>query len=247
MARLLIKIVLAVSLVCGLEGCGGGSEGTGTRTIVGRVTTGSGEAVAGATITVLETSESAVTDDMGQYFLRSELPTEGFQLEVSTPDFSATTGVAPVDDEVTQVVVDITLEPETQTASVSNVNTWGRIEGECEKFFDNDEIIRQSTEVEGPIACTFKFFVSGDGLPLSRARGVVQVRACDSEIWFTIAEGRTGTRKEIGVGQIEFTFQDDFEHCEYRLVAPFETPGLPQGFISLQTLTLQEIVAGQAH
>ena len=69
----------------------------------------------------------------------------------------------------------------------------------------------------------------------------IQYRGCSNEgEWTTIAAGATMKKPYKGIGQVEFAYRDDIEHCIYRIVAPFGVTGLPELERIIHTRTFQD-------
>ena len=231
-------------LSCLCSGCGGGSEGTGTltgsgRTLVGTVRTTTNEPVAGATVTLIDNGDSTTTDAAGSFALALDEKTDQVTLEIQSNEITGQVEVGALDTNATKVSVDLTINTARGIITAKNIQVWAKIVGLCDPYFENLPIIRQSNTIPGTVECTTKFFASGDGARLSNIPAAVQVRPCGSRKWTTIAEGETGTGINAGVGQMRFVFADDLNHCEYRVVAPYNVTGVEELSILIQTLTLQ--------
>jgi hypothetical protein len=240
-----VWIILFAVILSIVMGCGGGSEGTGTtdgfgegRTLVGRLRDSAGSPLAG-TVTLLETGDSATVDSLGSFVLGLPEDPQALTLEVDSGGTTANLTLDPIDAEVTTVKVDLTLDRERGIVSASNFHVWSRIVGDCDRYFENQPVIRQSVVLDRPLTCTMRFFVSGDGQRLERVPAAIQVRACSESRWRTIATGKTGVGLQAGVGEIDFTFIDDPRNCEYRVAAPFNVEQTDPVFVYLASLTLQ--------
>lgn len=235
--RALLLILLSMVLIS----CGGGSEGTGTRTVAGVVKTINATPVSNARVTILQTGDFSITDSSGNFSIETEQTTGNITLEIVTETFSVEAEVSEIDDAASSVSVEITVDPTSSTAAISDIHIWARMVGSCDIYFENRTIIRQSNKVpQQGVDCVLKFFASGDGQRLERIPGAIQVRACDSKKWSTIAEGSTGFGLNAGVGQIEFRFKDSESTCEYRVAAPYEVRGIKPLYVYISTFTLQD-------
>lgn len=239
-----MRTVLAhvVLLLCILCGCGGGSEGTGTeltRKLAGQVATTEGNPVGEANITLLETGDSTTTDGRGFFTLGIPLATSDLTLEVLKDELRSSVVLQDIDSDATTIDVSLTVDEERNQITASSIQVWSRIVGDCDRYFENRAIIRQSVVVSRPLACTMRFFVSGDGKRLERAVGEIQVRACNATTWRTIAKGATGFGVDAGLGDIQFTFIDDKRNCEYRVAAPLDSNQKNVLYVYLETLTYQ--------
>lgn len=229
-------------LVCTLCGCGGGSEGTGTevtRKLAGQVATKDGAPLSNAHVTLLETGNSTTTDRLGFFTLGAPLTTSDLTLEVAKGGLRNSVVLRDINIEATTIDVSLTVDEDRNEITASSIQVWSRVVGDCDRYFENKAIIRQAVVVSRPLVCTMRFFVSGDGRRLERVAGEIQVRACNSNKWRTIAEGATGFGVNAGFGDIEFTFIDDRRNCEYRVAAPLGLNQKNTLYIYLETLTYQ--------
>jgi len=67
-----LKTLLTLLLILILGACGGGTEGTGGVTISGKLQTANSQPVAGVSVTVEETGDSAVTDQNGDFVIQTD-------------------------------------------------------------------------------------------------------------------------------------------------------------------------------
>lgn len=233
---------LVLFLTATFGGCGGGSEGTGTavttRSLEGAIRTSDGKPVANADVVIIDTGDSTRTDADGKFSVPAPLSTEQLTIEVSSNNFSRNVNLNNIENDATAINVSITIDENSNSIDVSNIQLWSRITGDCDRYFENRPIIRQSVKVDRALQCTMRFFVSGNGRRLERIRGEIQVRACNSHRWRAIADGQTGAGLNAGFGDIEFTFIDNNRNCEYRVVAPSDGAVSPLS-VYLATLTLQ--------
>ena len=242
MRVIFLQCACALFLLLG-AGCGGGSQGTGTigitRMLGGRVINPNGTPIVGAEIMLLETGESTRSNELGVFSLDAPLLTEQLTLEITSGDLVRSVTLTELDKESTTIEVSVTVDTQSNQISVTNIQVWSRIIGDCDRYFENRAIIRQSVPLTKPLICTMRFFVSGDGKRLERVRGEIQVRSCQSDTWRSIAKGSTGFGINAGFGDINFTFIDNKRNCEYRIIAPVDSEGSTPGVVLLQTLTLQ--------
>ncbi len=241
----LCSLLCVLSIATLLASCaGGGSAGTGGGSGVERTFRGSvrsvGAPVANVRVSLVETGATSVTDAEGKFSLQANLPSDSATLGLIAAEGQAEQFVdVPIDNpDSTVISVDISLDAQKLVESVSRFYMWARVVGECARYFDNQEIIRQKRKTPPELPCTMRFFVNGGVTPLENIPGAMQVRSCDSTLWRPLATGATGRGAEAGVGEIDFTFIDNERNCEYRIVAPFDVPPLPELSVLLQTLTL---------
>lgn len=226
---------------------GGGTQGTGLgtfRIITGTVTVENEEPLEGASVTIVETGDSDITDNNGEFEIETELESENFRLQVQKDKIDTTIEVSGVDSETNNLALHISLETQENIGSISTLEVWARMVGECDAFFENHPRIRQSVAVpSGGLDCTLKFFASGDGKRLERVPAEIEVRSCNgnSENWKRIAIGTTGVGRDAGVGQINFHFIDNKENCLYRLRAPVEISGVKPVTIFIDSFTFQRM------
>lgn len=235
-------LILLIGLMCGCAG--GGSAGTGgiggvVRTFKGTVTS-AGAPVENARLSLLETDAVAFTDSAGVFELQAIVPSDLATLSLIAAEGQAEQFVeVPITDpEATVVSVEIGLDAQQLVQTVSRFYLWARIVGECARYFANEEIIRQIRKTPPELPCAVRYFVNGGTTPLEQIPGAIQVRSCDSTLWRTLSRGVTGVGAEAGVGEINFTFVNNRRNCEYRVVAPFDVPPLPELAVLIQTLTL---------
>lgn len=237
------KILLALLIVIA-GGCGGGSEGTGTisggRTLEGQILDVSDKPLTDASVTVLDTGDSTSTDSHGNFQIAAPESQTEITLEVESGALKNSVTLTNIDPDASSIRVALTADPQRNTITATNLQVWSRIVGDCDRYFENRAIIRQSNKIPNKhLSCTMRFFVSGDGDRLERVPGAMEVRACDQTNWRPIASGMTGFGINAGVGDIQFTFIDDRRNCEYRVVAPAGDADAKSQYIYLQTLTLQ--------
>ena len=241
--KYLLPICWLLLLIAGSIGCGGGSEGTGIgglRSISGIVEDQTQRPLEGVSVTLVQTGDTQITDQTGHFnFLVDQNDTTAeYQLEVASATVEGTVTVPNNDPEVTQVEMRVVVNTLNGSIAVSDVQVWARIVGDCERYFDNKAVIRQTKATPALLQCTLRFFASAAGQRVERIPGQIQVRACSDNLWRPIANGKTGAGVNAGVGEIEFDFLDDRRNCEYRLAAPHDSAPLMETYIYIKTLTL---------
>jgi len=224
---------LALVIVLALMGCGGGSAGTGTGAgpvvvVQGAVLDTSGQPLEDFRVRVLETGNEATTSQTGEFELVTEPESSSVTLEISSPSGSVFTTLDIPQDGGT-VAVKLVVNPRLSQVDANSLEVAAGIVGRCDIYFENGRVIRQANSVPDELTCVAKVIVSAGGRRLGRVPFAVQYRGCDeSSPWVTIAAENTLTPPNRGVGQAQFTFIDDEQHCLYRIVAPFGVPGLPE-------------------
>lgn len=116
-------ILYTFSILLILWGCAGGTRGTGGLTIEGSVISTQGPAISNATITSLETGDSAVTDVNGAFVIETDpiVGTPSFLIESPTLQVTSTGGSIPEDAEI--VTVQITINTSGTPAATQEVTT----------------------------------------------------------------------------------------------------------------------------
>jgi len=239
----LIRQALIGFLVLGLflEGCGGGSSGTGsTRLFEGTVVTSDRYPISGATVTIADTGDSTTTDPNGRFSVEAVTDSGNVDLTIEAGDVDTSVTVPDLSSDSSTVKVEVEIDPSTEIAEVDKFEVVSQVVGDCGQYFDNAQIISQIAPIPDAMVCTLKVTVNKNG----QARGGVpfglQYRKCaDGEEWITEGEGKTLGGSKKGVGQLSFNFVNDLEHCVYRIVTPFEVEGVEAVVQQINTLTKQ--------
>lgn len=116
---LLTVVVLWISGV----GCGGSTRGTGGVTIEGRlVAVVSLEPIAGVTVTALETGDSAISDQNGDFVIESEpgVPVS-FAIEDSSFQAQVTVSDIPADAEIVTLTIELNRQEKTAQSKPTTV------------------------------------------------------------------------------------------------------------------------------
>lgn len=230
-----IIFILFISLI----GCGGGSVGTGTRVIEGSITDSFQNPVPLALVTLDQTGESSQTDENGQFAIDTSSKSENITLTVNSSNFEASVSLNKAQGE--RVGVDVTVDKNSGTAKVRNLSVTAKIVGKCDIAFENNAVIRQGNKLENGTECTLKVTISGNGVPVNDANFVLQHRECDeTRPWRVSVEGKTSSLTP-GIGQVNFIFKDDKAHCDYRIIAPYNYPGLKNIIFPVNTFQKQNI------
>ncbi len=228
MSRLLLTLLLTVASLLLTSCAGGGSSGTGTGeifTLVGQVVDTSGQPVQDATITLLETGDMVLSNKEGNFTIQLDMEVgQVLTLEVVRGDGMAIQ-IIQVPQEDSFLILSIKINPVLEEQTTETVTMRAKIVGTCDIFFENNEIIRQANAIAQGTECLAKVtFQTNDGFGLAHAPIAIQYRACESGApWQTVALGATMTGVNLGVAQIPFSYFDDTEHCQYRIVVPFQS------------------------
>lgn len=224
MCSFCVQLALLI-FVLTLVGCGGGSEGTGAAgTLQGRVSSGEDVPVQGAVVTLTETGQTVITDEEGIFSLAA--PPEGavVTLAVTAKNIEADFVVKNVTSEPSSSLnVNIEVDPETNSMTAHQLQASAFVVGVCEFAFENKKTIRQINRLDDGTPCIVKVILERNGRRLGGKDAAVQYRRCDgSTPWQTQSTATTAKDVHRGIAQVTFEFFNDIDHCEYRVVAPFE-------------------------
>ena len=224
---------------------GGGSSGTGTITVEGLARTQLNQPVPGVTIALVGTDEKTVSDKNGKFLLvadQLEEESKDIILEITIAGQKTSAAIPNVSTDASTIGISIVVDLRSNLITVGNVEVQGKIVGNCDYYFENFRTIRQANAVPPGTQCIAKAWIQSDGKPLV-APFILQTRSCapDSN-WETIGEGVTDDKVEPGTGEIVFQYYDDFSHCLYRLVTPYQYQDLPEIEHEILSFTFQAIV-----
>jgi hypothetical protein len=240
----ILNKVFTIYILMLLVSCGGGSEGTGTnsKSILGNIVLETGAPLNGAEVVVAETGDAGLTDANGDFAIVTRSDLTKINLLIEKDELKTSAELSGLDSNSSEVKVNLKVRPQGDAAlvSVGYLEIWARITGNCQKYFSNKKIIEQKKNVPEDLSCTLRFFASGDGRPLARIRGQIEVRSCNSDNWRKLVNGLTGTGPNIGFGDLNFNFIDNKRNCVYRLIAPIDDPEMRQFEILIQTKTFQD-------
>lgn len=223
-SRACSRALMVSAFIFVLAGCmGGGSSGTGTKTIEGQIQTPSDQPVSGAVVTVVETGESTVTNSEGEFVIESSASPGDVELEIKTPEVTTTVTVpATAADESSAVSVDLEVDQNQSTVTATNVEVIAKIVRECDIYFENRRTIRQSNAIREGLTCPVRVTVRDNGRPLGNVPFIMEKRACaPNSKWTKVASGETSTNSPAGVGEMRFKFSNKPDSCVYRIVAPY--------------------------
>ena len=185
------KLIGGVVTILLLIGCGGGSSGTGVRTFDGRILTTQNDPLSGATVTVVQTGDSTVTDAQGFFSLDSEDTKSSVDFAIDASDVHTVVNVATIDPSSTSISLNVKVDKVKNSAQVQIVDVRAQIVGTCDPAFENNEVIRQANKIAKGTICTVRVKVFGDGHPLVGEKIALQRHSCASDAapWTTITEG----------------------------------------------------------
>ena len=216
---LLFSIVVSVGI---LDGCGGGSSGTGTGSqyYSGVVVSSQGQPISDATVTLAETGGSTTTNADGSFNLASDpgLPSATFVIDTATTSSSVTVNDLQTSAKAITIAVD---QQSTPTSSANIVQAYDirvKIVGTCDPAFDNTRPIRQSQSLLPDTTCLLRVSLrsSSGGLP-NRAFRLESNNCLRSNVWTPILQSQTGSN---GVAQLPFSYTSSESQCIYRVLVP---------------------------
>ena len=239
----LFLVIATVGMLLTLEGCGGGSAGTGfdpqgrNVTIEGALLTSQNEPLAGVIVTVVETGSSTVSDSSGLFSLNTPPTTGDAELTFERGEVTGETTVALSQDSSSVQIV-VVLTPELTTVTSSSYTMTSGINGACAEFFSDETPIRQLSPVPAGTECSAMVQILAGQDMAQKVPFAVQYRSCEDDApWITIALGQTSEGEAAGSGNITFPYVDDTRRCVYRIVAPFNIDGATLVAKEIQTQT----------
>lgn len=245
-----IRAILFFSLfLISLFGCGGGSAGTGigggtigeSARISGVVVSTDGEGIENAAVTLLNTDESAQTDEAGAFELPSSFPGGDATFSIQSPNNgSAEVTVTDLPKESAEPVdLSIQLNSSANTAQILNLTVRAAVVRECDPMFLNTKTIKQTGELPDGYLCTIEAEIRSDGTPLDNVEFQLEHRGCSKDApWRFSSRGVTGTSGP-GTGELKFNFKDDEAHCVYRIKGPVFVPDVSPLSVQIHTLRKQ--------
>jgi hypothetical protein len=230
-----------------IAGCGGGSSGTGLGpaggSIEGRISV-QGNALSDVSVTIVETGDSGISDQDGLFQIDVSNQLSAYTLELNYENNTEVVAINTANNTETSVInveIDISENPAKQL-TVDYIQVEAKIVGLCDIYFENTRPIRQSNPTPPGIACTAKVTVSSDSTPVGGVSFAVQHQSCDDNSeWITNAASETSAAYFPGIGQLQFRFFDDYDHCRYRIITPFENQGIKSVAIGIETFTSQNL------
>jgi len=202
--------------------CGGGTTGTGdAQTYEGRITTTNNEPLENVFITVVETGDTDFTDASGAFSIPTGVTSPIVNLKIEGKGISATYQVKTTVVDNSKIYVDIKINASNSEVKVSEYAAQVGMVGACDRYFENNDVIRQANKVLVGTVCTLKVVLYGDGTLQSDLPVALQVRGCDPFTqWRTLQLANTGVGIKRGVVQIPFEYKSTKAFCEYRVLAP---------------------------
>jgi hypothetical protein len=238
----MLFLCVAVLPFCGCAG--GGSEGTGVgqsyRSVEGRVIYSDGSPVAGAQITLLETGENATSNQAGSFEIHTLSAADSFELEIESAGQSVRTRLESLGQNPQGIQVTIKFDPTQQVVPVEALEVSAKIVGQCDIFFENRRAIRQANPLPQGTRCTLKVVASSGGTPIGNIPYGVRYRGCkESDRSTEMAVGLTSAVFNPGVGQVQFPYFDDSEHCVYEVIVPYKVKDRKPIVYQILTFTKQ--------
>ncbi len=242
--RIVHALLLTILLLC--ISCGGGTSGTaigpgeGITRFSGLLVDQNGAEVSAARITLLNTDDVVETDEAGAFEL-STMFVGGdatFRVEVDSGQ-SATLVVQDIPAESSTVEVTILFDSNEESATLLSLTLAARIVRSCSPLFLNTRTIRQTAVVPEGLVCTIEVTIKSDGVPVNDLVFELQRRGCASEDpWQFLSVGTTGSSGP-GVGEVDFSFRNDEQHCVYRVIGPLNRADSNTVSAQLHTLRKQ--------
>lgn len=233
----MVRTIL-VTLLLLMIGCGGGTGGTGgsdNRVVQGSVLTTQSTPIEGVTITDIESGDTAVTDANGAFSIPVESDGNSVNFELQSEGITYT---LPLDGlQGSRIDVTIELDEATQTATARNIDVRAKIVGVCDIAFENRAIIRQSNRLENGTVCPIEVRVVSSGGPIQGSAFVMEHRKCKSNAPWN--RDTAGTTDLDGYGQSSFTYYNDNDHCEYRIIVADSSEGLSPVVFPVHTFRFQ--------
>lgn len=213
------------------SGCGGGSSGTslGSDTgfkaeFEGVVVDENGNEISFAEITVLESGENTEADEAGAFRLITQLENREANLLISASQNSEAV-LRLVKNDLADNKAELSILYSTQQNTVTKLPLIlrARIIKVCTPLFLNTLTIRQKTPITEGLKCTLEVEMKDDGQPIDQLVFELQHRSCDpGSAWLYSSTATTGTSGP-GIGEIDFNFKNDENHCVYRIRGPLNS------------------------
>jgi Carboxypeptidase regulatory-like domain len=235
------KLCVAIPFLVTALGCGGGSSGTGVpdgfvaKVLTGRVVDESDVPVEDAKITVVETGDTTRTDSSGNFEFEVPKDTD-VSLDIEAEGIDATVPVADTPGAETRVDVEISVSRRTGVVNVRNLEVIAKIVGVCDFAFENAPTIRQGNKLKDGTVCPVRVTVRSSYRGLSGIPFRIEKSRCDKEKWKLLNEALTGRE---GTGTLKFTFRDNDDFCQYRIIAPYNVDGLKNTIHPVHTFRKQ--------
>ena len=240
----IFQVLASLFLLLLLNGCGGGTSGSGLKSYDGIVASTDGTPLTGVNVTITSTGDSGVTNEKGEFSIASHASGDAVEILLESPMFSNSFVVKNVPTTSSRVRVNVKVDTAQNTVQVEEFGVRAGIVGLCDTYFENNEVIRQANEVPKGTICTIKLKVYGDGDLRSHIPVALQYAACpQGSPWTTLATGMTGVGTELGSEKLSFTFIDSPEFCRYRVIAPYKFQNYRGVKYPLETFSYQRYLA----
>lgn len=232
----------ATALFVMLLGCGGGTSGTGLRSIRGHVGDSSGQPLGGTAITIAETGAATLSDESGLFVLQSDASLPSVTLHLSGDSFDTSVNVDLSQHDHEEVNLDVSVDTANNSAeavrldfsTVESFDVQVDIVGGCARAFSEQTQVRPLPD---GLFCDLEVHVSGDGEALGGVLVSLERQACGkAKPWRTFATGLTQTQPHAGFLPIRFRFFANERACRYRVVAPFGDDKKRQSIVIIKTL-----------
>ena len=238
------KIFLSTLLMFILpQGCGGGSQGTGTHSIdiEGRLVNADTKAIPNASVTILQTGSQTHTDSEGGFKFSEERLEEGaVQALFETIDESFETSLGDVDGSSPVLKTEVVAPVKSSTGSNSsarNLSLKIRITSFPDEtiFAIRGGDVYQLRDFQSPNQVLYAFFgfkYMNSSSSLEDKKIKVEVQKCGSQRWRLFKEkSLTGDEDSPGrwkaFGDIQFkTFPANSNDCLYRVSGPYDVEGV---------------------
>jgi len=234
-------IIFILSLLFFVQGCGGGTSGSGLNIYEGKVQTTTGLALSKVKVTIESTGDTTSTNDKGEFSLESEAAGLEVPFLLESDLFSSRFILEGASETEKRVNMKITVDTDSDTVSVERFAMRAAFVGGCDHYFENTNPIRQANKVPDNTVCTIKVYVYGDEKPLGNIPIALQYASCSKNAtWETLETSTTGVGKNRGIGQMSFSYKSSPEFCRYRVVAPFHLATYHPLFHYIKTFEEQE-------
>ncbi len=111
-------LALGMFLAIGLHsGCAGGSRGTGAIEIRGLVLTTNGAVLPGVKVSVSQTGDFGISDELGEFIFSTSTSYSAFSLEVETASFSDSIELSDLPPSYSALAIEIEVDEESRTVS----------------------------------------------------------------------------------------------------------------------------------
>lgn len=233
---------VAIFLLFSLISCGGGTIGTGidgggtpggsgASRVSGQILSEDNKPLAGVEVKEPVSNTVVVTDRNGNFsFEIDKTKYEGEDLSVfiggASESLVIVEDVGSFDASLDPIVIFSTGNGET----FASLSFEAEVIGSCSESLSIDDRVSQIKSIPDGTICTVEVRVKADNIKLENLPFAVVVSSCSYEDSTTnvIAEGKTGSGKNAGVGRAQFAFYDSPEHCYYGVILPYNLTEVPE-------------------